>query len=125
MTPVVKPRTPAGLATRGRKFWRTTVADYELSAAEIELLTEACRTLDTLDVLDAACRTLGATVLGSAGQPVGNPALAEARGQRLVLHRLVAALSLPDPELDSLPTTTSIRATTAAAARWAGHEKDS
>ena len=93
-----RPRTPPGLAARGRRFWRDTVAEFDLSGAELHLLQEACRTLDDLDRLAGMVEQYGPTVTGSQGQPVCNPALTEARGQRLALHRLVSALALPDDD---------------------------
>ena len=115
---------PAGLGVRGRRFWRETASKYELSGPETELLTEVCRTLDDLDVLAAAVTAAGATVVGSQGQPVVNPALTEARGQRQALHRLLAALALPDDEDVALPSVQRLRASRAASARWQGHRGD-
>ena len=48
---------------------------------------------------------------------------AEARGQRAVLHRLIAALQLPDVDGGSVPSGRSLRATAAAETRWRGHVK--
>ena len=111
-------RTPSGLRTRGRKFWKATMAAYELSDAEAEILLEACRTLDNLDDLDAAVRADGPTATGSAGQTVVHPALTEARGQRVVLHRLLASLALPDDDDEVLQPARTTAARTAATARW-------
>jgi len=115
---------PADLASRGRKFWRETVGSFELTKAELEILREVCRTLDDLDRLAACVLADGAMATGSAGQPVVNPAVSEARGQRAVLHRLVAALALPDDEGAVLPSVQKLRAQKAAANRWAGHRTD-
>ena len=84
--------TPNGLAERGATFWSATLDRYELTDAEMSLLFEACRTLDDLDRLADSIAERGAMTDGSQGQPVVNPALTEARGQRLALHRLLAAL---------------------------------
>ncbi len=100
---------PAGLATRGAGFWAATVKQYELSDGELTLLAEACRTLDNLDALDASIRENGAIVTGSMGQPVVNGALTEARGQRALLHRLLAALALPDADGAVVPSGTQMR----------------
>jgi hypothetical protein len=118
MTEASRPRSPAGLGARGRRFWRDTVGDFDLSDAELAVLVEACRTLDDLDRLADVVAALGPMVTGSAGQPVVNPALTEARGQRAILHRLVSALQLPDPENKPMPTAASTRGHKAAAARW-------
>ena len=107
------PAPPAGLRDRGAAYWRAIVADNMPNDSETELLLEACRTLDNLDALAEAVARDGATTLGSAGQIVVHPALTEARGQRIVLHRLMAALDIPDEEVTSASTT---RARTAARA---------
>lgn len=118
-----KPTPPSGLAERGERFWLTTMAVYELTESELVLLTEACRTMDNLDSLAASIASDGPMTMGSTGQPVVNPALTEARGQRVVLHRLLAALELPDVGGQTLPDARSAAATTANRARWAGHVK--
>lgn len=118
-----KPNPPPGLSKRGRRYWRTVLEAYELTDSEGEILTEICRTLDDLDRLAEAIKSQGAMVPGSAGQPVVHPALTEARGQRAILHRLVAALRLPDAEGQAIPTGHQLRAVAANAARWSGHDK--
>lgn len=119
-----KNAAPPDLAARGRKFWRETTGQFELTPAELEILKETCRTLDDLDRLAASVAAEGAMVAGSAGQPVVNAALTEARGQRLTLHRLVAALNLPDQDGAAVPSAQNIRAKRAAGARWRGHQTD-
>ena len=104
---------PAGLA-----FWTSTTSTYGLSEAEVLILREVCRTLDTLDALDRTVRTDGPMTVGAAGQPVVHPAQTEARGHRIVLHRLIAALGLPDVKGQTVPTAKHQSARTAAAARW-------
>lgn len=118
------PKAPTGLGARGRRFWRSTLADFELSDAEQEILAEACRTLDDLDRLAGMVAEHGSMVTGSQGQPVLNPALTEARGQRLALHRLVAALQLPDADDAPIPTAVQMRGKKAAQTRWRGHRKE-
>lgn len=115
---------PSDLAARGRKFWRETTSRFEQTGAEYEILKEVCRTLDDLDRLALAVAADGVMVTGSAGQQVVNPGLTESRGQRVVLHRLLAALSLPDEYGDVVPTAQTTRAKRAAAARWRGHQTD-
>ena len=120
MTAPKRPPTPKGLGTRGARFWRATVTDYELSGGELQLLAECCQTLDTLDTLAARIAQDGTMVRGSAGQDVLHPAISEARQQRTTLHRLLAALALPDDDGATVPAATHLRAVTAAQARWAG-----
>lgn len=117
-------RVPSGLAARGRRYWRAVLGVYELSESELEVLLEVCRTLDSLDLLEAAVARDGSTVRGSAGQTVVHPALTEARGQRALLHRLIAALALPDADGAQVPSARSQRGKVANAARWRGQVKD-
>lgn len=123
-----KPRAPAGLAARGRRFWADTLADFELTDAELHLLHEACRSLDRIDALEDLVKVGGQTTEGSTGQTVLHPAIGEARQQRLVLARLVAQLDLPDEDDASsgsaaVPAASSVvaasdRGRRAAQARW-------
>lgn len=117
-------QAPPGLGKRGAEYWHSVTGTYDLTDSELALLLEACRTADNLDQLAATIAEHGPMVVGSNGQPVVNPALTEARGQRIVLHRLIAALALPDPKGAMVPTTATTKARTAAAARWAGHVKE-
>jgi hypothetical protein len=119
------PKPPRGLARRGRAFWRATVSVYELDGPELELLAETCRVLDVIDVLEARVRADGASVVGSRGQVRVHPAVAELRGQRALLGRLIGQLSLPDAEGDVLPSPASARARKAAETRWRLHGKAS
>lgn len=116
-------KAPKGLATRGRAYWSHVIGEYELTESETHVLLEVCRTLDNLDRLAESIDRDGAMVVGSQGQSVLNPAMTEARGQRLALHRLIAALSLPDDDGAAIPTGHQIRAVTANASKWRGHEK--
>lgn len=120
MTTESKPRAPSGLMARGRRFWHTTLDDYELTDAELSILTEACRTMDDLDRLAAVIKTDGATTTGSQGQTVVHPALTEVRGQRATLHRLLGALGLEDAETGAptVRTATQTANKANAATRW-------
>ena len=124
MTENAPQRAPAGLAARGRRFWRETVARFELTDAELQILQEACRTLDRLDSLDALVTEQGATIEGSTGQTILHPAIGEARQQRVTFERLVKALALPDEDEHAGPeamTDPSAKARHAARTRWAKH----
>lgn len=111
-----KPVAPRELAPRGRKFWRSTVDVYELEPEELEILREACRTLDNLDALERVLKADGPMVKGSEGQQRIHPAFAEMRGGRLVLGRLLKQLDLPEPAAE--PSEASKRASVAAQERW-------
>lgn len=119
------PRAPSGLGARGRKLWAETVAVFELRPDELGLLTEMCRTLDTVDLIEAELQRSPLMIPGSQGQPRPHPLLGELRGHRAVLVQLSRSLGLADvAELDDagapLPTPRQARARHAARARW-GH----
>lgn len=89
------PKPPAGSRAAGRRLWRAVTSVYVLDQHEADLLTEACRTLDLLERLDAAVRRDGPLVDGPQGLRA-HPGAVEARQQRIVFARLVSALRLPD-----------------------------
>jgi hypothetical protein len=113
-----RPPAPKGLAERGRRFWRTVVAGYELEPDELEVLVEVCRTLDQVEPLQALLEQDGLTVTGSVGQKRVHPAIGELRSSRALLGKLLAQLELPDPEGESLSTPQQARARKAARSRW-------
>ena len=116
---------PSNLGARGRKFWVQTLASFEPGPAELELLTEVCRTLDLLDAVDRMIREDGPSAYGAAHQVVVHPAVASGVALRINLHRLLAALDLKDDSggASTIHSVQSIRARTATDARWAGHQK--
>ena len=81
---------------RGRSLWLSIVEALELDAHEVALLHEACRTLDTLDVLDDLARTAGVVLRDGRISPW----ITEARQQRIVFARTIAALRLPEDLAD-------------------------
>jgi hypothetical protein len=98
------------------------VGEWECSPAELELLAEACRTLDELQALRRAVAREGAVVKGSQGQRRAHPALTELRLGRGELRRLLDALGLEaagaGTEGEDVVSLTSRRAQRAARARW-------
>jgi 1,6-anhydro-N-acetylmuramate kinase len=88
--------TPIGLGTAGTALWNEILGDvgdgWRLDARELHLLERACRCADELLALQAAVDRDGVTTIGSRGQTVTHPALAEARQLRLVQLRLLSAL---------------------------------
>jgi len=89
---VIKP--PPGLRSGGLRVWRAITSGYELADQELVLLTEAARTVDLLESLEAEIQAAGAIVESPQGRKA-NPAVVEARQQRLTLARLLAALRIP------------------------------
>lgn len=91
-------RPPRGLATAGRRLWRSVADDYELDQHEYVLLTQACRVLDLCDRLDAEVAGAPVTVTNHRGDQVAHPAIVESRQQSITLTRLLASLRLPSGE---------------------------
>ena len=92
-----KPKTPQGLRAPGKRLWSSVVDEFDLDEHELAMLVESCRTVDVLDLLDAKVRDEGPTVKGPQGTKA-NPALVEARQERIALARLLAVLRLPAGE---------------------------
>jgi P27 family predicted phage terminase small subunit len=90
---------PRGLRAAGKRLWRAVTGEFELSEYEAGLLLQMCRTVDTLDDLQAILDENGLISQSSQGERV-HPALVEARQQRLVLAKLLAALGLPSGLVD-------------------------
>ncbi|WP_158887915.1 terminase [Amycolatopsis anabasis] len=99
-----KPTLPNGTGgATGRRLWKSVVDEYELDEHELALLVEAVRTVDALSALDADVQRMGVLVESPQGRKA-NPALVEARQQRIALARLLAALRLPSgDEADGRP----------------------
>src|SRR4051812_32631839 len=89
---------PPGLSARAAGFWARTVADYELSDAELELLAESVVTMTEIDSLREALKVDGVTVAGSRGQRRVHPAVNEIRQHRMALARLLKSVALPADE---------------------------
>jgi len=112
------PRAPAHLRARGRRLWRSVVDQFEMTQAELELLTEACRTLEIVERLEVELRDQPAMVEGSRGQIVAHPLCSELRSERQLLAKLITLLGLPEEDSDWDNLTASQRGRKAARARW-------
>jgi phage terminase small subunit len=116
-----KPERPGGLDDRGGRFWQQAVDQYGMTPTEVEILTEVCRTMDSLDSLATMVAEDGPKVTGASGQVAVHPAITASTGLRVTLHRLLCALGLPDSDGQTLGSVQTTHARTAAAARWEGH----
>ncbi|UVO10870.1 hypothetical protein NM962_12610 [Mycobacterium sp. SVM_VP21] len=67
---------------------------YELDEPSTAVLLEACRTVDELDVLQAALAGVPA-VIDSAQGPRVHPLYPEIRARRLAFAKLVSSIGLP------------------------------
>jgi hypothetical protein len=114
---MTRPRAPQSLGQAGKALWRAVTSDYDLSAAEAELLRQACRVADHLARIDAALLDSDVVVEGYNGQPRPHPLLHTAADQRRVLDALLRSLALPMPDEDE-GRRRSPAAAAAAQARW-------
>jgi hypothetical protein len=115
-------RPPTGLRAPGKRLWLSVVDKYELTAAEVEMLGQACRTCDELDRLERAVRALPElTTIGSTGQVRPHPLLSEVRAHRQLLERLTSALCLPDSDQEVGLRPGQKHGRKAIEARWKGH----
>jgi phage terminase small subunit len=64
-----KPPAPKDLQAAGKKLWRETLAEFELSAPESALLHQLCLTIDELAQMKADLAEMGTVVMGSRDQP--------------------------------------------------------
>ena len=87
------PRPRNGLKAGGKRLWLAVVNDYDLDGQGLELLAQACRTVDVIATLDAVVAAEGAMSESTQGARV-HPAIVEARQQRSALRQLVTALGL-------------------------------
>jgi hypothetical protein len=87
-------RAPNGLGLAGKKLWGTVTDAFDLGEHELLVLLEACRTVDTLNELDAARKAEGSVIDSPHGKKA-HPAVVEARQQRLVLSKLLTSLAIP------------------------------
>ncbi len=117
----VPPPEPLGGA--GRALWADVCGTYLLGPHEQPLLAAACRMLDTATALDAKVDSDGFMVPGSQGQRVLNPAVGEARQQRLGMARLLAMLALPDDAGSTIRSPQQLRGSAAAQQRWRGQRR--
>lgn len=91
-------KAPAGTGVAGRRLWKAVVDQYVLDGHHLEMLRAAVRVADVVEALDELVETGGLVVESPHGTKI-NPAVVEARAQRLALVRLVASLGLTDEEI--------------------------
>ncbi len=82
--------TPKGLEADGKRLWRAVAEGFELETHELLLLEHACRTADTIAGLTSSA---GGDLVDGKGRVRAE--IVEARQQRIVLARLLAALRVP------------------------------
>lgn len=111
------PDVPAELGTAGAAFWLQQQSESEFDSRESALLIEACRTLDRIAALDAVIEEDGLMIIGSTGQKVLHPAVAELRQQQASFGRLLGSIEWEDEE-QAKERFRHNRAKAGATARW-------
>lgn len=102
---------PARLGDRGAALWSAVTESHTLPAAELEILTEACRCADRLERLDQQLTGddmawLDLEKMRSDDHEYRvtvDAALSEARQQQNILKQLIASLRLPDEASGAKP----------------------
>lgn len=111
-----------GLGDDGLKLWQEMHATFDFTEEphKLKTLERACRTADTIAVLEAEAANSPLIVHGSMKQPVISPLISEARSQTTVLNTLLKSLGLPDSDEEATERAArrSRAGKTAARARW-------
>lgn len=121
MTKTAAPTAPSALSPKARKFWTETVKAYDLAPHELQLLEQACRSLDDIATIEDELKDADLIVTGSMGQPTANPMLTEIRQHRQSFRAMVMALKLPDLDESGAPPRSVFNSTSArdaAQKRW-------
>ena len=107
-------------ASAGERLRDTVLGEFELEPDRAALLDQAAAVVDRIVELERRADTDGLVQQGSTGQPIVHPAVAEARQQRALLQKLLAAVGLPAADDGSSwdGVAASTRARRAALTRW-------
>lgn len=111
-------RVRPSLMARGARFYDRAIETFSFSDSEHELLVEACRLLDSLQVMDDTIGEEGMTFSSSTGVKV-HPFVAERRQTTLALGRVLAQLAIPDDDGQTVQSLLQSRGKASAAKRWA------
>ena len=88
------PKPPAHLRPTTARWWCSVVADFELEAHHLRLLTLACQAWDRGEQAREVIAKEGLTFKDFRGQPKARPEVAIERDSRLSFARLVRELGL-------------------------------
>lgn len=86
---------PSSLDDSGKALWSDVTGKYELRADELVILEAACRASDRVVAMEAE-RAGQVMTVGSMGQAVVHPLIAEVRAHEAQIAGLLAKLKLPD-----------------------------
>lgn len=93
------PKPPAGLSRRTQRLWRAIVDAFDLDAASLAVLEEACRSLDRADQARALVEAEGITFRDRFGQIRPHPAVTIERDARGAAVRALDVLGLEGEEV--------------------------
>lgn len=88
---------PATLGATGKALWKQITGRYELRSDELVTLESACRASDRVLAMESERAGVIMTV-GSMGQPIVHPLIAEVRAHEAQIAGMLAKLKLPDEE---------------------------
>ena len=90
----VLPKAPSDLSVRARKLWGAVVLEYELAAAELEVLRNALVALDRADQAGRVVDAEGVVCVDRYGSPKTHPACDVESRNRALFARLVGQLGV-------------------------------
>jgi hypothetical protein len=108
---------PPNLGQRAQELWEEITTQWKLRTDELYVLEAACRETDLIDRMELEQRGESLTAVGSMGQPVAAPLVAELRQHRTTFANFMKQLKLPDEEGRGAASV-SDNARKAANARW-------
>lgn len=89
---------PPGLGAAGARLWVDANRDYDFRVDELVTLENACRALDRIVEMRDLQATQPTVVVGSMGQPVVHPLVAEIRAHEARVEAALKSLKIPDLE---------------------------
>lgn len=114
-----KPTAPEGLKGPGKVLWASIVDEFVLRPDELRTLADAARASDRLSALRAQLDGMDLMVLGSTGQLVVNPLVAEVRAHEAHVAMLLSRLKLKDSASSARGgSSRSVAARDRASERW-------
>lgn len=94
------PKGEQSWSPNAKQWWKSTHADYTLTASELVLAREVCRQVTRLDTLNKKLENAPLTQANRFGEDVPNPLLVEARQISGSLAKLIGSLRLPEITVD-------------------------
>jgi P27 family predicted phage terminase small subunit len=90
------PTAPKHLRKETRVWFDSVIAEYELDASGVKLLTKCCEAFDRSEQAREILLAEGLTFLDSKGSPRAHPANAIERDSRIAFVRLLRDLDISD-----------------------------